>query len=231
MSQLPLQLPPRPALGRDDFLVGASNAAALAWIDRWPAWPGIALCLVGPPASGKSHLAGVWRQVSGARETSREELARERADRILGEGGLLLVEGADAGLAPEAETQLFHLYNLLGERGGHLLLTGRNAPKRWPVRLPDLASRLATATVAELGRPDDELLRKLLEKLFKDRQLGAGDEVLDYLVRRIPRSFAAARLAVEAIDRYALAERRRITVAAAREALADSAAELEALEE
>lgn len=231
MSQLPLDLRQRPALGRGDFLVTSANEAAVAWIDRWPDWPGVALCLVGPSASGKSHLAEVWRQVSGAREAAPAELARQGADAILGDSRALLVEVADAGLAPEAERQLFHLYNLLGERSGHLLLTARQAPKRWPLRLPDLASRLATATVAELGAPDDALLQAVLVKLFADRQLAVSAELVDYLMRRIPRSFAAARLAVAAIDRYALARRRRPTVALARAALAERAAELDALED
>ncbi|MEI9984851.1 MAG: hypothetical protein WDN69_17585 [Aliidongia sp.] len=51
----------RPALDREAFLVAAANAAAVAWIDRWPDWPAPALVLQGPPASGKTHLASVWR--------------------------------------------------------------------------------------------------------------------------------------------------------------------------
>ena len=54
------------AMGREDFLVSPSNADAVAWIDRWPDWPGPALVIVGPPGSGKTHLGQVWRQQAGA---------------------------------------------------------------------------------------------------------------------------------------------------------------------
>ncbi len=231
MSQIPLELPQRPALGRGDFLVTASNAEAVAWVDRWPAWPSIALALVGPAGSGKSHLAEVWRQVSGAPLVTPGDLATQSADGLLGSAMAVLVEEAEAALDAEGEEALLHLYNLLGERGGHLLLTGQQPPKRWPIRLPDLASRLATATVAELGPPDDALLQAVLVKHFADRQLPVGAEVIEFLQRRIPRSFAAARSVVAAIDRRALAERRRVTVAVARAALEDSSETLEALED
>lgn len=230
MSQLPLELPQRPALGRGDFLVTSSNEAAVAWIDRWPDWPSVALALVGPAGSGKSHLAEVWQDLSGARPVTVADLSRQPADRLLDRSAALLLEDAEAALGPEDEEALLHLYNLLAERGGHLLLTARQAPKRWNLRLPDLASRLATATVAELGPPDDALLQAVLVKLFADRQLQVGAELVEFLQRRIPRSFAAAQTVVAAIDRRALAERRRITIAVARAALAEAAGALDALE-
>jgi hypothetical protein len=65
-SQLPLDLTFRPALGRDDFLVGPCNAEAMAWIDRYPDWPTDSAVLCGAEASGKSHLLAVW---AGATET------------------------------------------------------------------------------------------------------------------------------------------------------------------
>lgn len=232
MSQLPLDLPQRPALGRGDFLVAPSNAEAMAWIDRWPDWPAPALALVGPPGSGKSHLAAVWQDVSGAPAVPAGTLGEAPADRMLGDHTALLVEAADTDMPPAGEEELLHLYNLLAERGGHLLLTARQAPKRWPVRLPDLASRLATAPVAELGPPDDALLEAVLVKLCSDRQLGVNEEVVAYLLKRIPRSFAAARLLVEAMHRRALAARQRgVTVPVARDVLAAEAERLDALDD
>jgi chromosomal replication initiation ATPase DnaA len=67
MSQLGLDLPYRPALGRADFLVSDCNAAALGWIERWPDWPSHALVLHGPEGCGKSHLAHLWCERAGAR--------------------------------------------------------------------------------------------------------------------------------------------------------------------
>ena len=135
---------------------------------------------------------------------------------ILKEARACIVEGAGEGCDERA---LFHLYNVLGERKGHLLLTDREAPSRWPVALADLRSRLVALPAARMGAPDDRLFAAVLVKLFNDRQVPVGEEVIAYLLNRIERSFATARETVEALDREALARRRRITVPLIREIL------------
>jgi hypothetical protein len=64
--QLVLDLPARPALGRDAFFVAPANALALAQVDAWPDWPARRMALVGPAGAGKTHLAHVWAARSGA---------------------------------------------------------------------------------------------------------------------------------------------------------------------
>lgn len=214
-SQLPLGLPHRPALGRDDFLVAGSNAEAVAWLDRWPEWPGTALALHGPAASGKSHLAQVWRRRSGAVEARGDALDPP----TLAAAGAVVFDLGEAS-GPAAERPLLHLYNLLTERRGHLLLIGREPPARWPVQLPDLSSRLATAPAVVLLPPDDELRAAVMVKLFADRQLRVDADVVSYLLQRLDRSFAALGSTVAALDEAALAERRPITVPFARAVLA-----------
>lgn len=213
-SQLTLGLPHRPALGRDDFLVAGSNADAVAWLDRWPDWPATALALHGPQGSGKTHLAQVWRRRSGAVEAS----GRFDPPALAASGAVVL--DLDAAAGPAEERPLLHLYNLLAERRGHLLLVGREPPARWPVQLPDLRSRLSTAPAVALTPPDDELRAAVMVKLFADRQLRVDADVVGYLVKRLDRSFAAIGEAVAALDEAALAEVRPITVPFARAVLA-----------
>lgn len=214
-EQLPLDLGHRPALGAGDFLVGPPNAAAVAWIDRWPNWPGGVLALWGPPASGKSHLAQVWRALSGAPLVGSADLDLAAVPDLAILPALAL-DCADVSDLPERP--LLHLLNL--RRGqGSLLLVARSAPAQWPVALPDLASRLAALPAVRLDPPDDALLRGLLVKLFADRQLHPPPEVVEYVGRRIERSFAAAQAAVAALDAAALAERRPVTIQLARRVL------------
>ncbi|MHA1151057.1 MAG: HdaA/DnaA family protein [Alphaproteobacteria bacterium] len=225
-AQLPLELALRPALGREDFLVAASNQVAVAWIDRWPDWPGPVLALYGPPGCGKTHLCQVWRAASGAVEIDADRLARAEPPELLGtaracvldDAESLLGAGGAGGGRAEAE-RLLHLFNSVVERGGQMLLAARAAPARWPCGLADLGSRLAAATAVRLEAPDDALIESLLVKLCVDRQLAVGEDVLHYLLARMERSFAAARALVAALDRASLAEGRAITVPLARRVL------------
>jgi len=220
-AQLPLELALRPALGREDFLVAPCNQVAVAWIDRWPDWPGPVLALYGPPGCGKTHLCQVWRAASGAVEIDADRLARAEPPELLGSARACVLDDAESlvgGGMAEAE-RLLHLFNSVVERGGQLLLAARAAPARWPHGLADLGSRLAAATGVRLEAPDDALMEALLVKLFADRQLAIGEEVVRYLLARMERSFAAARTLVAALDRASLAERRAVTVPLARRVL------------
>jgi chromosomal replication initiation ATPase DnaA len=207
-TQLPLDLPHRRALGRDDFLVAPSNAAAVAWVDRWPDWPFPVLVLHGPVGSGKTHLAQVWRHMSGA------------TDDVTADAPSVLVDDAAQAAGDAArEEALFHLIERIKARGGHLLLTGRAPPARWALGLADLRSRLNAAMVVAIEQPDDALLAGVALKLFADRQLDVSVDALDALLARVERSVDGVARAVAAIDRAALAAKRRVTAPLVRDVL------------
>lgn len=221
-EQLAFALPLRAAMGRDAFFVSPANALALAEIDRWRDWPSGKLVLYGPKGAGKSHLAAVWATEAGAQILTIADIAAARP----APGARLVVEGADGAAGNEsAERALLHLHNRVLELDGRLLLTGRNAPSRWPVTLPDLASRLAATPAARLASPDDALLAALLAKLFADRQIAITPDFIRWCVPRMERSFAAAQNLVAALDARALATRRPIGPKLAAELLDAAAAD------
>ena len=218
--QLALDLTGAPAQGRADFIVSDSNRAALAALDGWRRWPKGRLVLTGPAGAGKTHLARLWTGETGAAQRPAVALRGAAPDRLLAGVPGLAVEDAPALLGdPAGERALLHLLNLAVAEGAAILLTGREAPARWPARLPDLASRLASAQLARIALPDDALLAQLLVKLFADRQIRVGPALITYLVARIERSFAAAADAVAALDAAALSRGRPVTRALAREVL------------
>lgn len=216
--QLSFELPVRQALGRDDFFVSPANAEAVAMIEGWQGWPARKLALIGPPGAGKTHLAHVWAALSGARIVAARDLAG--ADIPALAAGHVAVEDAAriAGDGP-AEEALFHLHNLALAEGHCLLMTARSAPRQWPLALPDLASRMQGTPAVTLGEPDDSLLAAVLTKLLADRQLSPSPNTVPYLVRRMDRSFAAARDLVERLDATSLASGRPISRALAAQVL------------
>jgi chromosomal replication initiation ATPase DnaA len=208
LTQLAFDLPHRAALGAEDFLVSDCNRAAVKLIDAWPQWPDQVQLLIGPPASGKTHLARVWQALSGAQVLSRDMLRMDFIDGMEA-GTPLVVEDVDR--ASCEEKALFHLVNLARENRLFVLLTARCAPSRWRLSLPDLLSRLNAVPAVEIGSPDEALIQTVMLKHFVDRQLDIDPKVLTYLALHVDRSLAAAAAAVAAIDRAALATGRKIS--------------------
>lgn len=210
--QLPLEFAWRPAFGRDDFLVAPSNARALATLESWPAWSDPVLLLTGPEGSGKSHLAQLWR--GAARAACADGSGRREHN--LGEMNALIARGPvvldDADRIGD-EALVFHAINAAREHGHALLLTARTAPPVWRPALPDLRSRLAGIDKIALEAPDEDLLAALIVKLMTDRQISLEPKLVEAIVVRIDRSFAAARDAVAALDAASIAARRPITLA------------------
>lgn len=203
--QLPLDLDHRPGVSRDHLMISRANAEAVALLDRWPDWPSPVVALAGPAGSGKSHIAAIWRQASGADNVDPGALRTDAVEA----GRPILIDAIDT--VPLDEDALFHLINTVRASHTHLLMTARRFPAAWGALLPDLVSRLKAATLVEIAEPDDFLLAGVITKLFADRQVEVEPNVVQYLVRRIERSLATAARVVEKLDRAALQQNTRIT--------------------
>jgi chromosomal replication initiation ATPase DnaA len=216
-GQLILDLPHRPALGAEDFLISQSNLAAADIIDRWPHWPQSSLAVVAPARAGKTHLANVWRLKSGAARLEASVL-REGDVAEAAKCSALLVEDLHAGIADER--LLFHLLNLVREHKLSMLLTSRVAPGELTLGLPDLRSRLRALPLVTVAPPDEALLKAVLVKHFIDRQLAVEPPVIGYLALHMEQSMEAAATIVAEIDRVAMTSHRKVTRALAAEVLA-----------
>ena len=213
-DQLAFDWPTGVAWGPDDFFVSDANAKAFAMVEAPDTWPEGKLALIGPSGSGKSHLAGIFRAAQGAVVVDAATMPTQTQfdDRAV------IVEDMQ-NLPQASEEALFHLHNNLRSAGGLLLLTADRPPARWPIALPDLASRMQATTAIEIDNPDDALLSALIMKLFADRQIIPKPELVQYLVPRIERSYAAAARIVADLDEASLAQGRKINKPLAAELL------------
>lgn len=214
-AQLPLDLAAEPRYGDADFLTSPSNRAAVDMIRKWPDWPDQTLLLAGPAGSGKSHLCAMWARRSGAAAVAPGDIPSP-AELAGAAARAYMLDGLDT---VQDETALFHFLNFVKENGAALLMSARRLPSVAGVTLPDLLSRLRRAPVVEIGAPDDELIRAVLEKLFRDRQLVVEASLIDFVALRLERSLEAARAFVRVLDQEALARGRRVTRALAGEVL------------
>lgn len=205
-QQLALELKRPDDWSREAFLVGASNQAALDWVERWPAWPQSTLALYGPSGCGKTHLCHIASALSGAPIVSFKDLAlldwRAHPHVILDNGPVM----------ERDESALFHSINWAREQGGSLLMTSTMAPSLWDVSLKDARSRLNAIVAVEIGDPSDVLLSQLLVKHFSDLGTFPSPDVIAFLERRIGRSFGEVGNVVYELNRAALAQKAKITV-------------------
>jgi len=191
---LPLDWPQ--SAGDARLILSDANRQAFEHFRKWSLWPVKATILTGPRRSGRTLLARSFVERVGGR----------------------LIDGAER----SDEEQLFHAWNDAQDSGRPLVMITDTVPPEWQPRLPDLRTRIAVTPVTSIGLPDDALFPRLIELLFADRGLHIPGEALRFMAERLERDYWAAERAVEAVDRFAISERARLTLPTIRRALAEA---------
>ncbi|GHF27714.1 hypothetical protein GCM10017044_23520 [Kordiimonas sediminis] len=220
ISQLPLKLIHSESYDLADFFIADCNRMAVENIMAWPNWPSHAAALVGPAASGKSHLAAVWLSRTGGKVI---QMGNDISQISKEECILLDLSPFQQEQKPLDETWLFHLFNWVKETGGFLLILSRYPMNHLTISLPDLSSRLATVSTYTMDEPDDGTLTAVLFKMFSDKQLQVDLPVINYILSRTERSFQALKEMVAALDQIALAKKQKISIPLVREYIASPA--------
>ena len=212
---------PTPAtMARDNYIVSRCNHAAAEWVAKWPDWPMPVSLLIGPSGAGKTHLLSIWADLAGAEIFSVTDLSKMNIDDLVEEYPALAIDDLDQVISSADDQEaLFHLYNAAINHQTDVLIASNRPVNQLNLQLDDLASRLKAAPSVKIDPPDDDLLEPLLMKMFADRQLIVPKRVVNYLIKRMERSFHTARQWVEELDKAALSEQRRITLPLARKIL------------
>jgi hypothetical protein len=177
----------------DDFLVSDANNIAVRHLDGWRDWPVMTSVLSGPPLSGKSTLGRHFARVSG---------------------GQVIDDAQD-----RDEEALFHAWNRAQTMRSPLLLIAQAAPQHWSIALPDLRSRLSAAPHVRIAEPDEILARALIERSLSQAGAPFAQDLPDWLLRRIERTYGAIAAVTRLLDQAALSSGRKISVAMAKETL------------
>jgi chromosomal replication initiation ATPase DnaA len=180
--------------GDSRFIVSEANREAFEHFRKWSLWPVKATILTGPRRSGRTLLARSFVERVGGR----------------------LFDGAEH----RDEEELFHAWNDAQDSGRPLVMVADEAPPA--PRLPDLRTRLAVTPATRIGLPDDMLFPALIQLFFADRGLHIPGDALRFMSERLHRDYWTAERAVEAVDRFAIAERARLSLPTIRRALSEA---------
>jgi hypothetical protein len=178
------------------FIVSDANRAAYEHFRTWSMWPVKPTIRTAPRRSGRTLLA------------------RSFVERV---GGRLFDEAED-----RDEEELFHAWNHAQDTGHPLVMVADEVPPAWSPALPDLKTRLAVTPVTSIELPDDKLFAALIQLFFADRGLHVPADALRFMADRLHRDYWTAERSVEAVDRFAIAERARLTLPTVRRALIEA---------
>lgn len=205
LRQLALALPETsPRYDAGGFVHSEANDAAWRIARGWAASDEPALIICGPPKSGKTYLAHL---IADGRE--RRFVDPVGFSDALAEAPMVIIDGLPAhdprGFLAVLESD--------AAASARVILTGAGHPSEWSMGLKDLRTRLEAMPRAVMNEPDESLIRAVIAKGFRDRQVTVSPAVVDFAAPRLPRTFAAAHGFVAIADRAALAQKRKISVA------------------
>lgn len=230
--QLIFDFPVLPRFSFENFVVCGGNKTAYQFARRLVDDPTENLLYIyGPEGSGKTHLLTALATSIGGEYFSfrdadsvyhrdyRNEGPMRLAERFAASKALIL---DDLHLLPdhqEVRVELWELFNAFYSSGMKIALAGLNAPKELPHLDGHLTSRLLWGLVARMDVSDDDSRRMILKKLAEDRQMMLPDEVISEMLLRVRRDIPSLVYALESINRFAIATKRKVSLKLAKEVL------------
>ncbi|MDG1436392.1 MAG: DnaA/Hda family protein [Rickettsiaceae bacterium] len=208
MKQTAFFLSGSDAYDLNEYMVSSSNNEAYSTLNNWPNGWGVrpyekTLIIQGEKSSGKTFLAKKWAKQSGALFIKK---THELTESILEHHNAFIIEDFDGSWSEE---KLLHHFNIIHESGKYLLITTTRIPD---IKLPDLASRIKSCNKVSIGMPDDDLMKMLIFKLFSNYSIRVPNEVIEYLVKVLPREFPEIITSVNQLNMFALEHKRKITI-------------------
>jgi len=202
-DQLILKFPSQQAYKREDFYVSPSNQEAYDFINSWPRWIKRIVNIFGPSGSGKSHLASILKNKTSCLQINSNELNEKIFIRYKTKEALI-IENLDGKIS---EKLLFTLWNLALQDNKYLMITSKKPIASYKFKLKDLESRIKSSLIIGINLPNDDLISVILAKNFSDKQIKVEKKHIDYIIKRIDRSYEKISQFILTLDKYSLKKR------------------------
>ena len=199
-DQLILKFPSHQAYKKEDFYVSPSNQEAYDFINSWPRWIKKIVNIFGPSGSGKSHLASILKNKTSYLQINSNELNEKIFTRYKTKEALI-IENLDEKIS---EKLLFALWNVAMQDNKYLMITSKKPIASYKFKLKDLTSRINSSLIIGISLPSDDLISVILAKNFSDKQIKVEKKHIDYIIKRIDRSYEKISQFILILDKYSL---------------------------
>jgi len=199
-DQLILKFPEHRAYKKEDFYVSPSNEEAFDFIKSWPKWIKRIVNIFGPSGSGKSHLASILKSKTKCLEI----LPKDLNENIITEfktKEVLIIENFNEKISEEL---LFSLWNTALQDNKYFLINSIKPINSYKFKLPDLVSRIKSSLSIGIKLPSDDLISAIITKNFSDKQIIVEEKHIDYIIKRIDRSYEKISQFILTLDKYSL---------------------------
>ena len=214
-DQLILKFPKDNIYLKEDFYVSSGNQEAYEFISSWPRWIKRIANIFGPPGSGKTHLASILKNKTSTLKIESDELN----DKIFFKFKIneaLIIENLNEKVS---ENLLFSLWNFALQDNKYLLITSTKPISAHKFKLPDLQSRASSSVIIGINLPSDDLISVILAKNFSDKQIKIEKKHIDYIIKRIDRSYEKISQFISILDKYSLKKGRPFSLNLIKEVL------------
>jgi len=199
-DQLILKFPTHQAYKKEDFYVSPSNQEAYDFINSWPKWIKRIINVFGPTGSGKTHLATILKNKTTCLQVDANKL-NEKVFLRFKTNEALIIENLNEKIS---EKLLFSLWNIALQDNKYLLITSKQPINSYKFKLKDLASRANSSLIIGINLPSDDLISVILAKNFSDKQIKVEKKHIDYIIKRIDRSYEKISQFILTLDKYSL---------------------------
>ena len=190
----------------NDYYVSKSNYFAKNIIQLWPKWEKKIVNLAGEKYSGKTHLSIIFKLKSNALYLNAKQVNDQTLKKIKLSNNII-IEDLDESFDDKL---LYSIFNLVEQDNKYLLISSNKPIDTMKFSLPDLVSRLKNCIIAKIQQPDDELIYAIILKSFSDRQIKLDNKIIDYIIKRIARSYSKMHEFIYKIDELSLKKRKSI---------------------
>ena len=215
LNQMLLNFDQKQNFNYNDFYVSKSNYFAFKLIEKWPSWEKNILNIFGEKFSGKTHLVEIFESKYKAVRIQEEDLNNNIFKSLKLHENVIL----DNFENKSDEKILYSLFNLVDKYNKYLIITSKKPLIEMQFLLKDLASRVKNCLMAEISKPDDELIFALILKNFSDRQISLDKKLIDYIVKRIDRSYSKIKEFIYKVDEMSLKQKKPINLKTIKELL------------